>query len=223
MSWPLTIHLGDSVAGDLGDPLFVTWQVAWLGHALLHQPLDLFQANIYWPLADSLAFNDTVVGFAPAGVLSGAGPVAVYNLLFLFAYALAFLGAYLLARELETGVLGGICAGAAFAYAPWRLAHNAHLTLLASGGVPLALYLLLRSYRRKSGRTVLAGWLVAAWQMTLAFALGLQFAYLLLVLAAIAAVLAWPRRRSFATRGLVVATAVGVCVLLLATFLHVRP
>ena len=26
------------------------WQVAWGGHALLHQPLDYFQANTFWPL-----------------------------------------------------------------------------------------------------------------------------------------------------------------------------
>jgi hypothetical protein len=225
MSWPLTLHLGGSVGGDLGDPLFFTWQVAWMGHAALHQPLDFFQANIYWPLQDSLAFTDTLMGFAPAAVFAGPGKSAVltYNLLFLFAYALAFLGAYLLARELGTGPLGGLCAGAAFAYAPWRLAHNQHLPLVSSGGIPLALFLLLRGYRRHDARFVFAGWLVAAWQMTLGFALGLQFAYLLAVLAAIAVPLAWHRRRLFLTRGLAVATAAGVCALALATFVHARP
>ena len=36
----------------------------------------------------------------------------------------------------------------AFAYAPWRHAHEIHLNVLSTGGVPLALFLLLRGYRR---------------------------------------------------------------------------
>ena len=46
------------------------------------------------------------------------------------------------------------------------------------------MFLLLRGYRRDSRRLVLAGWLVSAWQVSLGFTLGLQYAYLLLVLAA---------------------------------------
>ena len=56
MHWPVTLHLSRDVASDLGDPLDQAWQVAWSGHALTHEPLDLFQANIYWPLENSLAF-----------------------------------------------------------------------------------------------------------------------------------------------------------------------
>ena len=54
-----------------------------------------------------------------------------------------------------------------------------HLHVISSGGIPLALFLLLRGYRRGSRGLVLAGWLVSAWQISLGFTLGLQFAYLL--------------------------------------------
>ncbi len=50
MHWPLPLHLGRDVPRDLGDPLPQAWQVAWDGHALLHQPLHFFQANVFWPL-----------------------------------------------------------------------------------------------------------------------------------------------------------------------------
>ena len=156
MTWPLTLRIRSVISQDLGDPLFQAWQVAWIGHAVLHQPLDLFQANIFWPLADSLAFSDALVGYAPAAVLAQQGPgsaLVVYNVLFVFAYTLAFLGAYLLARELGAGRLGCVAAGAAFAYAPWRLAQNGHLQVISSGGVPLALFLLVRGYRRGSRRS----------------------------------------------------------------------
>src|SRR4051794_29891531 len=203
MHWPLPLHIGRDVPRDLGDPLPQAWQVAWDGHALAHQPLDFFQANVFWPLKNSLAFSDALVGYAPLGLI-GSGPHAAvvrYDLLFLFAYALAFFGAYLLARELGASRGGAFVAGAAFAYAPWRLEQDGHLHVLSSGGIPLALALLVRGYRRGSGRTVLAGWLVAAWQLSLGFSLGLQLAYLLLVLAVLALALGFrpPRATLIAT------------------------
>ena len=124
MTWPLVLHLGTEAAQDTYDAPFQTWQVAWIGHALLHHPLNVFQSNIYWPERDSLAFSDVLLGYAPAALIASQGlqaALVVHNLLVLFAYALAFVGAYLLARELGAGLWGGLAAGAAFAYAPWRL------------------------------------------------------------------------------------------------------
>lgn len=226
MTWPLVANLGSHVGQDLGDPLFQTWQVAWIGYALIHQPLDLFQANILWPNADSLAFSDALLGYAPAGLTAQQGPQAaltVYNLLFLFAYALAFLGAYLLARELGAGTAGSYVAGAAFAYAPWRLAHNGHLNVLSSGGVALALFLLVRGYRRRSPGTVVAGWAVTAWQVTLGFTLGLQLGYLLATLGVIAAIVWLRRGRPLLDRRLIAATAAGVAFVALVVTLQSRP
>src|SRR5262245_50427574 len=123
MHWPLVLHLGESVPRDLGDPLAQSWQLAWGGHALTHQPLDFFQANQFWPARDSLAFSDALVGYAPLNVI-GSGPTAAiarYDLVFMLAYAVAFFGAYVLARELGIGPAGAAVAGAAFAFAPYRL------------------------------------------------------------------------------------------------------
>jgi hypothetical protein len=224
MHWPLPLHIGRDVPRDLGDPLPQAWQIAWDGHALLHQPLDWFQANIFWPLPNSLAFSDALAGYAPFGAI-GSGPHAAivrYDLLFLFAYALAFLGAWLLARELGASRGGAFVAGAAFAYAPWRLEQDGHLHVLSSGGIPLALALLVRGYRRDSARTVAAGWVVAAWQVSLGFTLGIQFAYLLALLFAGAAVWAW-RRGLVPPRRVIVATAAGALLLLLTAFTLARP
>src|ERR687897_3676942 len=73
MNWPLVLNLGDDVPKDLGDPLVQAWQVAWGGHALTHQPLDFFQSNQFWPLADTLAFSDALIGYAPAGLIRPGG------------------------------------------------------------------------------------------------------------------------------------------------------
>src|SRR3954471_8406459 len=168
LHWPLPLHLGRDIAQDLGDPLVQAWQVAWDGHALTTQPLELFQANMFWPEHDSLAFSDALVGYAPAGLV-GEGvhaAVARYDLLFLFAYALCFAGAYLLARELGANQAGAAVAGVAFAYAPWRLEQEGHLHIISSGAIPLALLFLLRGYRRQRAGTIVAGWLVATWQFS---------------------------------------------------------
>jgi hypothetical protein len=226
MTWPLVLYLGSDVPAEYGDPFFDAWQVAWIGHALLNQPLDLFQANRFWPEQDTLAFTDVMLGYAPAGILAAASPRAalvVHNVLVLFAFALAFIGAYLLARELGTRWPGAIAAGAAFAYAPWRLSQVRHLSVLSSGGIPLALFLLVRGYRRGSARWVLAGWLVAAWQMTLGFSLGIQFGYLLLVLGVIAGVYWLLRGRPRIAGGVARATAVGICLLALVVGMQSRP
>jgi hypothetical protein len=224
MHWPVTLHPSRDVAADLGDPLVQAWQVAWVGHALTGQPLDLFQANAYWPLENSLAFSDALLGYAAAGLI-GNGPVAAitrYNVLFLFSYALAFVGAYLLARELGVGRVGAAVAGAAFAYAPWRVAQLGHLHVLASGGIPLSLFFLLRGYRRTRPGIVLVGWLVATWQLLLGFTLGLQLLYLLGVLGVVAIALWWGRRPKI-ERSVLAATAVGVVVLVVSAFLLSRP
>ena len=179
--WPLPVELDTHVAKDLGDPLLQAWQVAWGGHALTAQPLDYFQSNTFYPLANSLAFSDALVGYAPIGLVGdGVAPALVrYNLLFLFGYALAATGAYLLARELGLSPAAACVAAAAFAYAPWRLEQSAHLHVVSSGGLPLTFFLLLRGHRRRATGTILAGWLVATWQLSLGFNLGLPLAYVL--------------------------------------------
>jgi hypothetical protein len=226
MTWPLVLHLGSDIPAEWGDPFFDVWHVAWIGHALLHQPLDLFQSNRFWPDADTLAYNDVMLGYGPAGMIAAQGPHAalvVHNLLVLFAYTLAFVGAYLLAQELGARWPGALVAGAAFAYAPYRLSQVRHLNVLSSGGIALALFLLVRGYRRGSGRTVLAGWLVAAWQVTLGFSLGIQFAYLLLALGVVAAVIWVSRGRPTVPRAVLRASLVGLCFFVVTAALMARP
>jgi hypothetical protein len=224
-SWPLALHLGSRIAPDLGDPVRTAWQIAWVGHALAHDPLHLFDANAFYPRPLSLAFSDSLLGYGPAGLI-GSGTVAAlvrYNLLFLLAWSLCFLGAYLLARELGLGRLGAAAAGIAFAYAPYRVTEAGHLHVISSGGIPLALFLLLRGYRRSSRGLLAAGWLAAAWQISLGFTLGLQFAYLLAALAALAALHWWRAGRPAPPRRLVAVTLAGVVAVGAVTVYEARP
>jgi hypothetical protein len=225
MHWPLPLHLGDTIPKDLGDPLPQAWQVAWGGHALANQPFDFFQSNQFWPEADSLAFGDALIGYAPAGLI-GDGPhdaVVRYDLLFLFAYALAFLGAYLLARELGVGPVGAAIAGVAFAYAPFRLEQDGHMQVISSGGIPLALALAVRGIRLRRPWPLFAAWAVAAWQVSIGFAIGLPFAYLIGLLVAIGAVVWWRRGRPPIERRMLIAGAGGAALFAVAVALIALP
>jgi hypothetical protein len=225
MTWPLVLHLGDTVPRDIGDPLAEAWQPAWGGHALLHQPLHFFDANRFWPIKDSLAFGDALIGYAPTGII-GSGPHAAmvrYDLLFIFAYALAFFGAYLLARELGLSPLGALVAGAAFAYAPYRLEQDGHLQVISSGGIPLALAFAVRGVRKQRPWWLFWAWIVAAWQVSIGWVLGLPFAYGLGGLIVLGAVAWLLRRRPPIPRGMIVAGAAGAVIFIAFSYLIAHP
>ena len=214
VNWPLVQRLGSHFPQHPRDTSLQAWQVAWGGHALSHDPVGIWDTNAFWPTGNDLAFSDALIGYAPAGLI-GSGPDAAlirHNLLFLFAYALAFVGAYLLARELGVGPVAAAVAGAAFAYAPWRLEQTSHLQVLSSGGIPLSLFLLLRGYRRDSTAYIVSGWVVAAWQVLLGPTLGIQLAYLLGILVSMWFVWWLVKRRPALPRNVVRASAIGVAV-----------
>jgi hypothetical protein len=197
------------------DPMQQTWQVAWGGHALVNQPTRLFEANVHWPHPHSLAFSDSVLGYAPIAVAVESPPegLASYNLAFLLSYVLAFIGAYLLARQLGAGWSAALIAGAAFAYAPWKLSHNGHLNVISSGAIAIALFLLIRGYLRRDELLVVGGWLVATWQLSVGLTNGVPFAYLLAGLGLIGVVIA-VRRRWRPGRSVMITTAIGVAIFL---------
>ncbi|MEU1884156.1 hypothetical protein ABZ491_01560 [Micromonospora rifamycinica] len=208
MTWPTLRYPLYTLPQDYWDPSLQAWQMAWSGHALRTNPGQLFQSNTFFPEPWSFAFSDMLLGYAPAGLL-GTGPDAAvlrYNIMFVLAHAMATFGAYVLARQLGSGRIGAAVAGVSYTYAPWLLAQAGHLHIVSNGGIPLALAMLARGHgwslrhgyrpeRRRVGWAY-AGWVVAAWQLSLGFGIGLVFAYVLAVTLLVSAVVwFWRRRR----------------------------
>ncbi|MCK1805997.1 MULTISPECIES: ABC transporter permease [unclassified Micromonospora] len=207
MTWPTLRYPRHTLPQDYWDPSLQAWQMAWSGHILRTNPAQLWHSNTFYPENWSFAFSDTLLGYAPAGLI-GVGPehaVLRYNIMFVLAHALAAFGAYALARQLGAGRIGGAVAGASFAYAPWLLAQAGHLHIISNGGIPLALAMLARGHgwslrygyrpRRRHAGWAFAGWLVAAWQLSLGFGIGLPFAYMLAGVVLVSVVLWFVRRR----------------------------
>ncbi|GAB1688419.1 hypothetical protein KRM28CT15_02220 [Krasilnikovia sp. M28-CT-15] len=206
MTWPALRYPLRTLPQDLYDPSRQAWQVSWAGHILITDPARLWHANAFFPLPHSFAFGDSLLGYAPAGML-GTGPDAAvlrYNILFVLAHALLTLGGYTLIRQLGARRTGAAVGAVAFAYAPWRLAQEGHLDIVSVGAIPLALAMLARGHgwslrygfrpARRRARWAVAGWLLAAWQISLGFAQGLPFAYVLAFLVLVVLVAAPIRR-----------------------------
>jgi hypothetical protein len=163
-TWPL----GDLRQAQLpahDDALFSVWRLAWVAHQLPIAPFELFNANIFWPLTNTLAFSDAMLflGFAGAPLIwLGVHPVAVHNILLIAAFVLAGYAAMRLVRFFTPSVPAQVIAGLVFAYAPYRIAHVGHLELLWTAFLPWALLCLYSVLRRPTvARSIAFGVAVA--------------------------------------------------------------
>ena len=165
MTWPWVAHWRDAVS-DRGDPYLNAWIMWWDYHQTFHDPLHLFQANIFYPYRYTLAFSEHNYGLAlpffPLFAL-GVRPLTVHSLALLLGFTLSGYGAFRLARTL-TGSYGvAWVAGVAFAFVPYRFDHLPHVNYLSAGWIPLMVEALVLFARARSWRR--AAWLGAAFLM----------------------------------------------------------
>jgi hypothetical protein len=167
---PTPHQLAHTLSPDIGDPALLTWVLSWDVHALVTAPLHVFDANIFWPYGQTLAYTDSMLVLAPAfGLfrLFGAGDVLAYNFVMLGLMLLALSGAYSLTRWLTGRTDAAIIAAIAFGFSAYTFGQIGHLALLLLGFFPIGFLLLFRLLEeRTTGRAVLFG------LMNVAFLLG---------------------------------------------------
>ena len=152
-SFPLVLHLGRALPGDLGDPLFSSWLLGWDADRLRHGLTGLWDAPLLFPSRHTLALAEHLLGiavFVAPVIWVTSNPILAYDIAFLLTYVIAGSGMYLLAREL-TGRRGiAFLAGLAFGFGPMRALHVSHLQVLAWGWMPIALWGLHRYFSTRS-------------------------------------------------------------------------
>jgi hypothetical protein len=142
MTYPQVLRMSDGVH-DPADPLMVTWVLAWVAHQLPNAPAHIFDANIFYPERNTLAYSETLL---VPGLLAaplhwlGVTPILIYNLVFLSGFARSGVGVALLVRRLTGHTGAAILAGIVFAFPPYRIDHYAHLQLQQTQFIPLALW-----------------------------------------------------------------------------------
>ncbi|MGH6912310.1 MAG: hypothetical protein ACREH3_01215, partial [Geminicoccales bacterium] len=146
LTWPLAWKMWDTLV-SWGDPVFQTWTMAWNWHALTTDPGGLFDANVFYPWRNVLAYSDHLLGqtllTAPVYLLTD-NVLLADNLAFFMALIFSAMAMYLLVVDLTGNRMAGILAGAAFAFAPPRMAHVEHLHVLSAQWLPLALLCMRR-------------------------------------------------------------------------------
>jgi Protein of unknown function (DUF3108) len=153
-SWPLVVSLRTHLGAPegLGDPYLNLWILGWDLRTLTTHPAWLlngriFDANIFYPAASTLAYSDHQILQAlfvlPVYILSG-DPVLCYNVLLFGSLVASGLAMHALARSMGAAPIGAYVAGIAWACWPYRVAHLVHLQLQALYFLPLALLFLLR-------------------------------------------------------------------------------
>ncbi len=160
VTWPQIGRLSSHLV-EHQDSYFSIWRTSWIAHALITSPLDLFNANIFYPAKGTLAYSDAVLleGLLTAPLYwAHVSPVLIYNLALLAGFVGSGIGMFVLARYV-TGATGpALVSAAAFTLAPYRIEHIMHLELQWAMWVPLTWWALHRAVADSSWRYgVLAG------------------------------------------------------------------
>lgn len=161
LTWPLGTRMTTALSGS-PDSLLNAWALGWNFHILPRDPLALFDANIFAPRPDTLAYSEHLFGIVavvwPVQVLGG-NLVLTYNAAILLSFVLSGVGMYLLARDLTGERWAGLVAGTIYLAAPYHFLHLLHLQLLTIQWFPFVFWCLLR-YLRGGERRFLAGTVV---------------------------------------------------------------
>ena len=65
MAAPWSLHPSSRVVVDNPDTHLFLWTLGWNTHALTTRPLHVFDANIYAPMPNTLAYSENALGSVP--------------------------------------------------------------------------------------------------------------------------------------------------------------
>jgi hypothetical protein len=142
LTYPLARHAGDHVLSGGPDTDLVLWALSWDTHAFTHQPLSIFDANIFYPEHRTLAYAENMIGsafFAAPILWLTHNPILAMNTVVLLSCVLCGVGAYVLARRVGIGWHGAALSGLIFAFAPPRFLRLDQLFLATIAWVPFSL------------------------------------------------------------------------------------
>lgn len=143
ITWPLATCADRCLSGNLGDPLLNAWIVGWGADRLADGLRGVWDAPIFHPHDDTLAYSEHLLGIAalvaPVYWLS-ENAILAYNVAFIAAYALAALGMYLLAKQLTGRMDVSFAVALAFASSPYlTTSQTTRLQMLYCGWMAIGL------------------------------------------------------------------------------------
>ena len=150
MTWPLAAHLSTSVvgAGDAElalvypDTYLTVWIVAWVARAVVVDPAQLFEANIFHPAAHALAYSEHMLGVLPVTLpayWATGNPVFAHQLLMLSTFVLCGLSMAALVWDWTGSEPAALVAACLYAFARYRMESLVSVHVLVTFYFPLVL------------------------------------------------------------------------------------
>jgi PA14 domain len=141
-TWPLASDPAHLSRNENGDTLLNTWIVAWVIHQAPRAPLELFNANIFYPERNTLAYSEALLVQSAMGaplVWAGASPVLTYNILLIAGFALTGWAACLALVRWTGDWWAGLAGGIVFGFNAHTLTRMPHLQAQHVEFLPFAL------------------------------------------------------------------------------------
>jgi len=152
LTWPYVTRLRDAVV-DKGDPYLVSWIMWWDYHQTFTDPLNLFHANVFYPLKYTLAFSEHGYGIAMLFFplyYFGLTPLTVQTVALFFGFAVSGYGAFRLGRTLTGSTAVAWVTGIIFAFVPYRFNMMSQVLYVFSPWMPLVFEALVLFTRKRS-------------------------------------------------------------------------
>jgi len=166
LTHPLVLKMDRVGRINTGDGQLSIWNVAWVAHALTTDPWHLYDANIFYPHRNALAFSEPNIGAGVLAIpawLATRNPYLAHNSAVFLAFVLSITGGYVWARYLTGHRGAAVFAALAFAFCPYIYARFAHIQLLMVWGLPWSLWACHRLVDRASpARALTLGLILAA-------------------------------------------------------------
>ncbi|MEN9407805.1 MAG: hypothetical protein RLZZ455_1021 [Candidatus Parcubacteria bacterium] len=142
ITFPLAFRIGN-LATNLRDELLISWIHVSVLRNIFSDPLNLFEANIFYPFHSVLSYSDLHLSSALiSGVpyLISGEPISTLNTTLIFSLFLLGFAAFVQTYSVTKSFFSGILAGLLLQYSPVTLDKNVHVQILAIGWVLLAVF-----------------------------------------------------------------------------------
>ena len=158
LTFPLALHIGSGL-DNMGDPALNVWVLTWDVHSIFTDPLNVFNANIFYPFTENtLAFSEHLLGdmiiALPVMAITG-NPVFSYNIIFILSFILSAVGMFLLIDYYLKNKYSAFVGGLVFAFCTIRFAHLGHLQFLTAQWMPFSLLYLDKFLHKSSYKNMI--------------------------------------------------------------------
>jgi hypothetical protein len=146
-TWPLASAPGRLGRNGQADTLLNAWIMAWVAHEIVHDPVHLFDAPIFYPERHTLAFSEHLIVHSLMGAplrWAGGSPILVYNIVFIAGLALTGWAMAVVVQIWTGSWLAGVLSGCLMAFNALTLTRFPHIQLQHVEFLPFALLALDR-------------------------------------------------------------------------------